>query len=359
MLNGCSSLLNKVCIEASAPCRVDMGGTLDIRSFYLLLRRYRPCTVNMAIALRTRVRLTAFDAGKIHIASTGFEPATFPALSMPFDHPLGLVCAIATYWGASGIHIRIDSPSPPRSALGGSSAAAVALMAAFSKLSQKAKEKPFSRNEIIRMAHAVEESVAGVPCGLQDQLAAAYGGINLWSWQDGVRNPAFQRMSLVPRRAVDRFSANLLIAYCGIPHQSRDINRIWVNQFLQGQFRKEWAEIAGLTREFGSAISANDLDAAIDIMNHETGLRQKMTPDVLDQTGQLLVNAAMNEDCGARFTGAGGGGCIWAIGETGQINRLNARWQTILAPIPDACMLPTTIDTQGLVCSEKPNQDDS
>ncbi|MFZ3046837.1 MAG: galactokinase [Desulfatirhabdiaceae bacterium] len=351
-----SKILENMTVEASAPCRVDMGGTLDIRTFYLPLRRYRPCTVNLAIALRTRVRLMAFDAGKIHIESTGFESATFPAHAMPFDHPLGLVCAITAYWGASGIKIQIDSPSPPKSALGGSSAAAVALMAAFCSLAEKDKEKPFSRREIVSLAHAVEESVAAVPCGLQDQVAAAYGGVNLWSWQDGVRMPSFQRVSLIPRRSVDRFSTNLLIAYCGIPHESSNINRIWVQQFINGLFRKEWAEMAGLTREFASAISANDLHTAIAIMNQETGLRQKMTPEVLDQTGRLLVNAAVEENCGARFTGAGGGGCIWAIGETGHINRLNNRWQNILTPIKGAYLLPTTIDTQGLLCSAKLNR---
>ena len=36
-------------IEASAPCRIDMGGTLDISTFYLPLRHLYPCTLNIAI----------------------------------------------------------------------------------------------------------------------------------------------------------------------------------------------------------------------------------------------------------------------------------------------------------------------
>ena len=352
MIDYSSRLSTQNVIEASAPCRVDMGGTLDIRTFYLPLRRYRPCTVNFAINLRTTVKLSPYHSGKIRIEADGFNPATFSVNSLPFDHPLGLVCALVAYWGVSGIRIRIQSPSPPRSALGGSSAAAVALTAALSRLTGYPNGKPFSRNEIVRLAHLVEESIAGVPCGLQDQLAAAYGGVHLWTWQDGIRSSAFQRLPLIPRKNLSRFSGNLLFAYCGIPHESKNINGIWVRQFLQGMFRKEWGEIAGLTRDFGSSVSVNDLPSAVESMNRETELRRKMAPAVLDQTGEALIQTAREVNCGARFTGAGGGGCIWAIGEPVHIMTLKHRWEALLAEIPDACLLPASIDTEGLKCTD-------
>jgi len=43
-------------IEASAPCRIDMGGTLDIATFSYPLRHLAPATFNIALDLRTRVR---------------------------------------------------------------------------------------------------------------------------------------------------------------------------------------------------------------------------------------------------------------------------------------------------------------
>ena len=57
--------LEKGPIEASAPCRIDMGGTLDISTFYLPLRHFSPCTVNMALDLRTRVLLLPYTGGKV------------------------------------------------------------------------------------------------------------------------------------------------------------------------------------------------------------------------------------------------------------------------------------------------------
>src|SRR5210317_1977628 len=123
-------------IEASAPCRIDMGGTLDIPTFYYPLRHLSPCTFNIALALRTRVRLRPFSRGQVKISSRGFKDAQFPAAAAPFDHPMGLMFATAAFFNADGIHIDIESQSPPRSALGGSSAAAVALIAAFLKLKE-------------------------------------------------------------------------------------------------------------------------------------------------------------------------------------------------------------------------------
>ncbi|MEA3429538.1 MAG: galactokinase, partial [Thermodesulfobacteriota bacterium] len=176
------SILKAGRIEASAPCRIDMGGTLDISTFYYPLRHLSPCTFNIAVNLRTRVCLFPYKKGIIKISSKGFKGEKHSLDQAPFNHPLGLMFAIAAYFGAEGVHVDIDSSSPPRSALGGSSAAAVALIAAFSKLGQMQTAGPGSRQKIALLAHALEESVAGVPCGLQDQLASVYGGVNAWYW---------------------------------------------------------------------------------------------------------------------------------------------------------------------------------
>ena len=74
-----------------------------------------------------------------------------------------------------------------------------------------------------------------------------------------------------------------------------------------------------------------------------------MTPEVLDNTGKKLFERAVALNCGARFTGAGGGGCLWAIGEQDNISRLADDWKALLDPIEDAALLDTRIDTDGIV----------
>ena len=84
-------------------------------------------------------------------------------------------------------------------------------------------------------------------------------------------------------------------------------------------------------------------------MNNETAIRKKMTPDVLDDMGEKLVDSAVKNGCGARFTGAGGGGCIWAVGEMGKIDRLREAWEEILFDSKEACLLDLKIDSKGLL----------
>lgn len=329
-------------ISASAPCRIDMGGTLDISTFYLPLQHLGPCTFNVALNLRTRVHLRAADRGRVRVTSRGFDPAEYGLDTAPFNCPMGLIFAVAAYFGVDGLHIEIDSASPPKSALGGSSVAAVALVAALSALTEPAS--PLSRDTAALLAHAIEAGAAGVPCGLQDQLAAAYGGVNAWHWKPG-RGPGFVREAIAPSVLTSQF----LVAYCGISHESKDINGTWVRQFLAGKQRRVWHRIIEESKHFVAALRQGDLPAACAAMNRETALRREMTPEVIDATGEKLVDAAVGQGCAARFTGAGGGGCLWALGPKPSIDALRPCWETILSAVPEARLLDADVDTRGLV----------
>ncbi|MDF1591086.1 MAG: galactokinase [Desulfobacterales bacterium] len=342
-------------IEASAPCRVDIGGTLDISTFYYPLCGLAPCTVNLALNLRTRVTLIPNSNLKVKVSSRGFKSAEYAVGDAPFQHPLGLMFAVAAFFRAEGVHILIDSVSPPQSALGGSSVAAVALVAAFAKArGQIGTLTPALRTKIAILAHEIEASVAGVPCGLQDQLAAAFGGGHAWYWQAGLKGSGFRRRTLLDRKACNKIGRHLLLAYCGIPHESKNINSRWVGQFLKGSHRDRWQEIVLCTHRFAEAITVEDYSAAAAAMNRETAIRRKMTPDVLDAVGRRLVDAAVRTNCGARFAGAGGGGCIWALGHLEDIDRLRGLWETILSERTDARLLAALIDTEGLSLTAGP-----
>ena len=348
--------LNGRRVEASAPCRLDMGGTLDLSTFYLALRSRGPCTFNLALDMRTQVTLKPGRAGLTEIQSRGFEPAIFPLSQAPFDHPLGLMFAIANYFNAQGVAITIASQSPPRSALGGSSSAAVALIAAFQAvLSNKVSHSDMVQSSIA-LAYALEASVAGVPCGLQDHLAAAHGGVHAWYWGTDLEKPAdYQGVKLIQPDDFSALESHILIAYCGQPHVSRDVNSRWVKQFVAGSHRRDWIEICSLTRKFIDAISGFNYKEAADCMNREVAIRRRMTPDVFDEIGEQLRTAARENRCGVRFTGAGGGGCVWALGELEDIDRVRGMWENIVRQRSDAKLLDARIDNQGVLVSiDKP-----
>ena len=332
-------------IRTSVPCRVDFGGTLDISTIYLPLQEFKPSTFNIALDLRTFVTLKAYKKGYIKISSKGFETAEFKRDQVPFIHPMGLMFAIAKYFSADGIHIDIESSSPPRSALGGSSSAGVALVAAFFLLLQR-KLDP---TRIVWLAHYIESAVARVPCGVQDQLAAAYGGVNQWYFSLNKTGPMFEKKAIFEKEQdIENFNNNILVAYCGVPHESKDINQQWIDSFLKGETQEKFKEIAKLSHSFSKAVQNREFVSAAGFMNLETEIRLKMTPDVLDNTGKKLFDIARQSGCGARFTGAGGGGCLWAVGESDSVKKLRPQWQSILETVKDAKILETGIDKLGI-----------
>lgn len=343
-------LLESSPVTASAPCRVDIGGTLDIRTFFYPMQHLRPCTLNIAIDLRTTVRLAPHARGRIKVSSRGFRAAEFAVGQAPFRHPLGLMFAVAAFFNADGIHIQVHSESPPRSALGGSSVAATAMVGAFlERMRRPDGRRSVDRRRTAVIAQGIEESVAGVPCGFQDQLAAVYGGVNLWQWLALPPPAVFRREAVLARGSLGELERHLLLAYVGVPHESSDINGRWVRQFLSGRHRAAWADIVHLTRGFAEALRRRRYAHAAEIMNRETEIRRRMTPDVLDGTGRTLAAAARRAGCGARFTGAGGGGCIWAVGEAAAIDGLRPRWAEILATRPGAGLLSAGVAAQGLL----------
>lgn len=341
-----ASVLEKKQAHVSVPCRVDFGGTLDISTFYLPLAHLKPATLNLALDMRTHVYLSAWEQGRIKISSKGFGTIDRSLDEKGWDGPMGLMFAVFQYFNAHGVHLHIESESPVRSALGGSSCAAVAIIAAV----YTALERQIDPEHIAWLAHYLEGAVAGVLCGTQDQTAAAFGGVNLWEWTFGQKGPEFLRCPVFDsHEKIEKLNRHILVAYCGIPHESGDVNSRWVNAFRSGKAYDAFEQITRITRQFTDALAAFSFNEAARLMNLETAIRCEMTPDVLDNTGIKLWESAKAGGCGARFTGAGGGGCLWAVGEETDIDRLKTQWQKILDPIDGAMVLNTAIDPGGII----------
>ncbi len=341
-------LLESEVIETSAPCRIDCGGTLDIKTFYYTLRYVSPCTFNIALNLKTHARLLPYSSGMVKISSRGFQSEEYPIEEVPYTSPLGLMFAIASYFQADGIHIRIESESPPKSALGGSSTAAVALIGAFSKACTRLGGEPISRENTVLLAYNIEDSILSVPCGIQDQLAAAFGGVNAWHWPSVPDDPPFKKVEVIGQDDYPELKDRLLLAYCGIPHESKDINGKWVRQFMAGKNRSDWREIARGTNDFISALKMRNWTGAVEAVNKEVAIRMKMTPEVFTDVGERLRKEAIQKNCAARFTGSGGGGCIWALGEKDDISGLRSSWEDVLSGVDGGKLLEVGIERNGL-----------
>jgi D-glycero-alpha-D-manno-heptose-7-phosphate kinase len=64
---------------------------------------------------------------------------------------------------------------------------------------------------------------------------------------------------------------------------------------------------------------------------------------------RLAAAAAIEAGCGARFTGAGGGGCLWAIGAADAVRTLAPIWAKMLSERPTAELLACSVDANGVL----------
>ena len=226
----------------------------------------------------------------------------------------------------------------------------VALVGLLGRIASACGGNDLTETKVAALSHALESAVARVPCGFQDHLAAVFGGVNAWTWTGDPCAGGFQRQSLILPQEFPMLEQRILVAYLGVPHESKDINGQWVARFLAGRDRQRWTEIAGIVHDFAGSLVRGDFEAAARLMNRETEIRMAMTPDVLDAFGRRLVRAAAASECGARFTGAGGGGCLWAIGEKAAVAKLRRRWSELLPARQGARLLDVGVDSDGLLC---------
>ncbi len=348
MPHSLKTVLKEQIVEASAPCRIDSGGTWDIKAMALPLEGIGPTTINIALNLRTFVVLSPYKDNWVKISSDGFQRSeAFRKDRVPFNSAFGLFFGAISYFGFHGVAVHIRSQSPVKSALGGSSTALVALIKALAKAAVMLGGKRLSGREILHLGYHLEDGVSGGQCGLQDQAAAVYGGVNQWKWHYGNRSTPFERVPLLDRTGREELSRHLLVAFSGKSHVSSRTNHNWIKDFLSGRTRAGWQKANEIVQHLALAIKEQKWDQAAGLLREEMALRKRITPEALIAVTEKLVKQAERAGCGARFAGAGAGGSLWALGERQDIVRLRKRWENTLVRIRGARILDCEVDSAG------------
>jgi len=349
MSSSLKTLLKEQPVEASAPCRIDSGGTWDIKAMALPLEGIEPTTVNIALNLRTFVALSPYKDNWVKISSAGFRRSeVFHKDRVPFDSAFGLFFAAVSYFGFHGVAVHISSQSPVKSALGGSSTALVALIKALAKAAVLLGSNRLSKREILHLGYHLEDGISGGHCGLQDQAAAVYGGVNQWIWHYGNRANPFERVPLLDQKDHKELSQHLLVAFSGNSHVSSRTNRNWIKEFLSGRTRAGWRKANEIVLHLALAIKEQNWNLAAGLLQEEMALRKRLTPEALIPVTEKLIKQAKREGCGARFAGAGAGGSLWALGEREDIKRLKKRWEDTLVAFKGARILDCEVDPAGV-----------
>lgn len=299
-------------VTAHAPCRVDLaGGTLDIWPLYLF--HSGALTVNFAVNLLTRCRVTRLPGKRIHLKSIDTRReetfADFGALcrARRFRHPLA-ARLVAFFAPAGGVSVETHSESPPGAGISGSSALMVATTAALARFTGRR----LSREQVREIAQNVEAQLIRVPTGCQDYYPALYGGVNAIHLEpDGIHREAVP----VPP---DDLDARFVLAYTGVPRQSGINNWEVFKAHIEGDRRvfRNFDDIAAIARETHRALLAGDWNELARLMRAEWKLRRKNAPGITTPlVDKLVASARRHGATAAKVCGAGGGGCVVFLAE--------------------------------------------
>jgi D-glycero-alpha-D-manno-heptose-7-phosphate kinase len=294
-------------IHAAAPLRInDLGGWTD--TWFAPEGRVLNFAVRPAVEVQIDARPGSRRSGRriiVRAESFGDVFAMDPARPAMDVHPL-LQHTIASLPVPAGLalDIRIASPVPPGISTGTSASVCVALLGALDALAGGRR----GPEEIARLAHRVETERLGLQSGVQDQIAAARGGIG------------FIRMRTYPDAAVSTVAVpgptwndldrRLLLVYLGRPHRSTAMHeRVIAALEAGGPQRRTLAALARIAEEGRRALRAGDLGALGECMVRNNEGQRALSPGLVAAAADAVAAAARS--CGAsgwKVNGAGGRG---------------------------------------------------
>jgi D-glycero-alpha-D-manno-heptose-7-phosphate kinase len=282
------------------------GGTVDIWPLYL----FHPgaVTVNFAVNVLTRCRITRLDAGRIRLISrdTGrceeFENLPELCAAKKYKHPLAAYL-VRFFAPQCGVEIETDSESPAGAGISGSSALMIAATAALAQLTGR----NLGREEIREIAQNVEAQLIRVPTGCQDYYPALYGGVSAIHLDpDGIHHEAVR----VPPEELDR---RFVLAYTGAPRQSGINNWKVFQAHINGDHKvfRNFERIAEIARAMHQVLARSDWDEVARLLREEWKLRKTNAPRITTPLIERLIKTAAGQGAlGAKVCGAGGGGCV-------------------------------------------------
>lgn len=296
-------------IESSAPTRIDLaGGTLDIWPLYLFHDRAQ--TINAAISLRAHCAIAPRAEPGLTIVSqdTARRVEVSHWSELRENHELRLLGRLLHYFKADALELRTRSESPVGAGIAGSSALNIAVCGALAAWSG---EQP-TDDRLMQIAMNVEAQAIDVPTGVQDYRPAMYGGISAVELAvDGIR-----RIQLPV--AASELQRRLVLAYTGASRNSGINNWEVTKRHIDGDrgVQQRFARIRDIAAAMRSALERGDWPEVGRQIAEEWENRQGLAPGVTTPAIDTMLAAARAAGAyGGKVCGAGGGGCLFCLGE--------------------------------------------
>jgi D-glycero-alpha-D-manno-heptose-7-phosphate kinase len=303
-----------VLIRGRAPLRISFaGGGTDLSPY---LEEKGGVVLNATIDRYAYATLRFPQEREIRVQSLDYKSEAHFGFDEPlaYDGNFDLIKACLTRLrvcsdhAEGGLELYLETEAPPGSGLGASSALVVAVIGALKTWRRLAIDK----YELARTAWEVERIDVGVPGGMQDQYAAAFGGFNLIEFHTN-SNVIVNPLRIEPR-IIQELQYNMLLVFTGSTRVSSTI----IEAQVAGYVDRKPGVTEALDRMKALAFDAKDallrgrLNDLGEIL-HEEFLQKKRTAASVapPHIEEMYEEARRRGVIGGKISGAGGGGFMF------------------------------------------------
>ena len=203
----------------------------------------------------------------------------------------------------TGIKITVESEIPTGVGLGSSSACCVAGAAAISKLFSN-----LSKDEILDLAIEAEKTIFQNTSGA-DCTVCTYGGIMEYDKENG-----FSKIESEP-------NFHLVIANSNIEHSTevvvKDVKSFKENN--ENEFSKLCSDETKLIEDVLVFLKENNIKKLGEKINQNQKYLEKI--GISNETIEKMISIGNASSYGTKITGAGGGGCVFALTDNTNLNK--------------------------------------
>ncbi len=300
-------------VTATAPVRVcDLGGWTD--TWFA----ERGVVVSVAVRPGATARVVRHRRGERP------QRVELAAPDLPGE-PDALLWAVIDHVGVpddADLEVVVSCGVPPGASMGTSAAVTVALLSALRRSARSTAppaaltrrpadqmaEPPHTvaaeAHAVAAEAYAVEVGRAGREGGVQDQVAAAYGGVNR------IDIDPYPSTRVTPIRVPDGLGPRLRTVYVGVPHRSAEVHAHVIETVAAaGPSSPALARLRRAAEAGFDALLAGDLARFGRAMSDNTDAQADLAPGVVGADAiAVIALARAHHALGWKVNGAGGAG---------------------------------------------------
>ena len=242
------------------------------------------------------------------------------------------------------LDIAIHSEVPGGCSTGTSAAVSVALIGALDRVAGGT----MTPRDVARAAHRIETELLGQQSGIQDQIAAAYGGINyidMYEYPEATVSPI-----RLPDAIAWELESRLSLVFVGVAHRSSDVHEMVIRELESaGPDAGKLQPLRRTAEKSRDALLAGDFRALGQAMIENTAAQENLHAALIGPDHRRIIRiAAAHGALGWKVNGAGGaGGSVTILsGSDRTVHR--AMLREVQAAEPRYRNIPVRLSHEGL-----------